>query len=99
MCRYVPEDQIWTTKSGSEDSGFTVGSSEQGDTETSSGTDTFHFMGGESQEGEEEEEEEEEEVSNDLEQQFAKCREGIRLYRGASIASVSPKSHKRHESR
>ena len=94
MCRYVPEDQIWTTKSGSEDSGFTVGSSEQGDTETSSGTDTFHFMDGESQEGEEEEE-----VSNDLEQQFAKCREGIRLYRGASIASVSPKSHKRHESR
>ena len=97
MCRYVPEDQIWTTKSGSEDSGFTVGSSEQGDTETSSGTDTFHFMDGESQEGEEEEEEEE--VSNDLEQQFAKCREGIRLYRGASIASVSPKSHKRLESR
>ena len=96
MCRYVPKDQIWTTKSGSEDSGFTVGSSEQGDTETSSGTDTFHFMDGESQEGEEEEEEE---VSNDLEQQFAKCREGIRLYRGASIASVSPKSHKRHESR
>ena len=93
----MPEDQIWTTKSGSEDSGFTVGSSEQGDTETSSGTDTFHFMDGESQEGEEEEEEEE--VSNDLEQQFAKCREGIRLYRGASIASVSPKSHKRHESR
>ena len=92
----MPEDQIWTTKSGSEDSGFTVGSSEQGDTETSSGTDTFHFMDGESQEGEEEEEEE---VSNDLEQQFAKCREGIRLYRGASIASVSPKSHKRHESR
>ena len=91
----MPEDQIWTTKSGSEDSGFTVGSSEQGDTETSS--DTFHFMDGESQEGEEEEEEEE--VSNDLEQQFAKCREGIRLYRGASIASVSPKSHKRHESR
>ena len=93
----MPEDQIWTTKSGSEDSGFTVGSSEQGDTETSSGTDTFHFMDGESQEGEEEEEDEE--VSNDLEQQFAKCREGIRLYRGASIASVSPKSHKRHESR
>ena len=89
----MPEDQIWTTKSGSEDSGFTVDSSEQGDTETSSGTDTFHFMDGESQEGEEEE------VSNDLEQQFAKCREGIRLYRGASIASVSPKSHKRHESR
>ena len=83
--RYVPEDQIWTMKScGSQDSGVILGESldpVQCDTRHENGNDdnTFNDIY--------DDDDNDENLQLDL--QFAKCREGIRLFRESSVISRS----------
>ena len=84
LFRYVPEDQIWPMKQscGSQDSGVIFGSSV--DTPQENVDKGFIDIEVEI----ENEEGDNEEVEHD--HQFAKCREGIRLFREGSVINRSP---------
>ena len=90
--RFVPDDQICSMKNcGSQDSGVIV----SGSTETMS-QDTldsplrtnynFLSVGGETQDGEDDGD------TDELQNQFVKCRRGIRLFRDVSDQSRSPEN-------
>ena len=90
--RFVPElkDQVWSTKNcGSQDSGVIVTGSTETMSQDSPLMTNYNFLsvGGEQRESDDSEE-------TELQSQFVKCRQGIRLFRDVSDQSRSPENIK-----